>query len=65
VQCIPHILSTFKDYGKLSGFKINWQKLALLPLNPLHPFQFLENLIYLGIDIYSSVQTIAKNNLAL
>jgi len=30
VQCIPHVLSTFDLYGKLSGFKINWQKSALL-----------------------------------
>ena len=33
VQCIPHVLSTFEDYGKLSGFKINCLKSALLPLN--------------------------------
>ncbi len=32
-QCIPHVLSTFEYYGKISGFKMNWQKLVLLPLN--------------------------------
>ena len=67
VQCIPHVLSTFEDYGKLSGFKINWQKSALLPLNqamcnvPIPAsIPVSKNFIYLGI--YSSVQTIAKNN---
>lgn len=69
VQCIPHILSTFDLYGKLSGFKINWQKSALLPLNqamcnaPIPAsIPVTNNFTYLGIDIYSSIQTIIKNN---
>lgn len=69
VQCIPHVLSTFEHYGKLSGFKINWQKSALLPLNqamcnvPIPAsIPITKNFIYLGIDISSSVQTIINNN---
>lgn len=68
-QCIPHVLSTFENYGKLSGFKINWQKSALLPLNQAMcnasipaSIPVTKNFIYLGIDIYSSIQAMIKNN---
>ena len=69
LQCIPHVLSIFEHYGRLSGVKINWQKSALLPLNqamcnaPIRAFiPVTKNFIYQGIDIYSSIQTLPKNN---
>lgn len=69
VQCIPHVLSNFESYGKLSGFRINWQKSALLPLNqetynvptPVS-IPVTKSFVYLGINISSSIQTIIKNN---
>lgn len=69
VQSIPHILTTFEHYGKLSGFKINWQKSALLPLNHVMSsvpipasISVTKNFTYLGINIYSSIQEITKHN---
>ena len=61
-------LSIFEHDGRLSGFKINWQKSALLPLNqamcnaPIPAsISVTKNLTYLGIDIYPSTQTLTKN----
>lgn len=68
-QSIPHVLSSFEQYGKLSGFKINWQKSVLLPLNqamcnaPIPaPIPVTKNFTYLGMDVCSSVQTLTNNN---
>lgn len=65
VQCVPRILSFFKQYGKLSGFKINWQKSVLLPLShkmcnaPISAsIPVTKNVLYLEINISSSIQTI-------
>uniref|UniRef100_A0A3Q3A7S1 Reverse transcriptase domain-containing protein n=1 Tax=Kryptolebias marmoratus TaxID=37003 RepID=A0A3Q3A7S1_KRYMA len=68
VQCIPHVLATFEHYGMLSGFKINWQKSALMPLNqamvnaPVHASILVtKNFVYLGVDI----SIIKMNNLII
>ena len=31
-QSLPHVFNLFREFSNLSGYKINWQKSALLPL---------------------------------
>lgn len=66
---LPHILDTFEVFSSLSGYKINWTKSALLPLNskldpkslPQH-IPVVKQFKYLGIDIFPSVTTIVNKN---
>lgn len=69
VQSIPEILSIVDQYGKLSGFKINWQKSALLPLNQAmidapvsSSIPIVDKFTYLGIDIHPTIQTTVAQN---
>uniref|UniRef100_A0A8C6NVZ4 Reverse transcriptase domain-containing protein n=1 Tax=Nothobranchius furzeri TaxID=105023 RepID=A0A8C6NVZ4_NOTFU len=69
VSCMHNILSIFSKYGEVSGFKINWQKSALMWLSrapdvaqvPLAA-PVVEHFTYLGIDIYPSISNIIKYN---
>ena len=68
-QSVPYLLQIFKDFGSLSGYKINWSKSALLPLNEaicnskeISGIPFVKQFRYLGIPIHSSVNMITKNN---
>ena len=66
---IPPLLNLFDQFGIISGFKINWQKSALLPLNnacvaanlPLL-VPVVQHFTCLGIEIYASLGAIVKNN---
>ena len=66
---LPHILDTFHKFSSLSGYKINWTKSALLPLNsklnlsslPQH-IPVVKQFKYLGVDIFPSLTTIANKN---
>uniref|UniRef100_A0AAQ5YHX5 Reverse transcriptase domain-containing protein n=1 Tax=Amphiprion ocellaris TaxID=80972 RepID=A0AAQ5YHX5_AMPOC len=60
-QSIPHVLTAFEHYGKLSGFKINWQKSVMLPLNQAMGNASIPASIpvtkiftYLGIEVFPS-----------
>ncbi len=62
---IPHVLNLFDHFGSLSGFKINWSKSCLLPLNYKIDSMSLsisiplvQNFKYLGIAVVHSLQEI-------
>lgn len=68
-SCMFNILATFKKYGEISGFKINWEKSALLPLTQATNMRTQDLLVpvvqhftYLGIEIHSTTQNIIKHN---
>uniref|UniRef100_A0A8C1GVL0 Reverse transcriptase domain-containing protein n=1 Tax=Cyprinus carpio TaxID=7962 RepID=A0A8C1GVL0_CYPCA len=69
---LPHILSIFKDFGQVSGYKINWGKSVLLPLNSstgqapatvaTMNISVVQMFKYLGISIFPTVSAIVTNN---
>ena len=67
-QSLPHIFNLFREFSNLSGYKINWQKSALLPLkdNGEDLSQFKVPLVshfkYLGIDIFTNLESTVEKN---
>ena len=68
-KSIPIILSIFDQFSDISGYKINWSKSALLPLNslmsnstPMTGIPVVKKLKYLGLKIYPSLNAIIKMN---
>lgn len=61
-QSVPHVLQLFNKFGNMSGYKINWDKSSLMPLNkftkestPPSGLTFTTSFTYLGIEILDSV----------
>ncbi len=67
-QSLPHIFSLFTEFSRISGYKINWQKSALLPLkgNKENLTQVniptLNKFKYLGIVIFPNLENTVENN---
>lgn len=66
---IPHVLELFSDFGSMSGYKINWSKSVLMPLNSAARFAQLpahisisDSFVYLGINIQPTLPRIIKDN---
>uniref|UniRef100_A0A672RLN0 Reverse transcriptase domain-containing protein n=1 Tax=Sinocyclocheilus grahami TaxID=75366 RepID=A0A672RLN0_SINGR len=66
---IPNILETFNCFGKFSGYRINWSKSSLLPLNKkaqsiviTTTIPITNQITYLGIFIRPSLKEIVHIN---
>ncbi len=66
---VSSIIKEFDNFSSLSGYKINWSKSALMPINNVKDhFSILsfipikESFIYLGITIYKNIHKIARDN---
>ncbi len=64
------IVKEFDHFSSLSGYKINWSKSALMPINNIKVNSYIpsfipikESFIYLGITIYKNIHKIARDNL--
>ncbi len=63
------IIKEFDNFSNLSGYKINWSKSALMPINNVKVNSSIpsfipikESFIYLGITIYKNIHKIARDN---
>ncbi len=63
-------LSRIVQLYSLSGYKINWRKSVLMPINNVKVNSSIpsfipikESFIYLGITIYKNIHKIARDNL--
>lgn len=68
---LPSILDTLNGFGEISGYKVNFQKSELLPLNSaaaalpptLFPFRMVqEHFRYLGIEVTLNLSTTFTRN---
>ncbi len=66
---VSSIIKEFDHFNSLSGYKINWSKSALMPINNVKVnssipsfIPFKESFIYLGITIYKNIHKIARDN---
>jgi len=66
---IHPVIKEFDKFSSLSGYKINWTKSALMPLNNIHTSVPIPNYIhikssftYLGITIYKNIHKITRDN---
>ena len=69
LQSLPSLLSICSEFGDISGFKINWDKSSLLPLNDAaKKLQFPPNVPvvqqfrHLGVQIFPSLNRIVSHN---
>lgn len=66
---VTHILEKFAQFSALSGYKINWTKSQLMPLNSSFKSSSLSVIIpvvhsfkYLGVDIHPTLLSISTKN---
>ncbi len=66
---VSSIIKEFDHFSSLSGYKINWSKSALMPINNVKVNSSIpsfipikESFIYLGITIYKNIHKIARDN---
>ncbi len=66
---VSSIIKEFDNFSSLSGYKINWSKSALMPINNVKVnfsipsfIPIKESFIYLGITIYKNIHKIARDN---
>ncbi len=66
---VSSIIKEFDNFSSLSGYKINWSKSALMPINNVKVnssspsfIPINESFIYLGITIYKNIHKIARDN---
>ncbi len=66
---VSSVIKEFDNFSSLSGYKINWSKSALMPINNVKVnfsipsfIPIKESFIYLGITIYKNINKIARDN---
>ncbi len=66
---VSSVIKEFDNFNGLSGYKINWSKSALMPINNVKVnfsipsfIPIKESFIYLGITIYKDIHKIARDN---
>ncbi len=66
---VSSIIKEFDNFSSVSGYKINWSKSALMPINNVKVNSSIpsfipikESFIYLGITIYKNIHKIARDN---
>ncbi len=66
---VSSIIKEFDNFSSLSGYKINWSKSTLMPINNVKVNSSIpsfipikESFTYLGITIYKNIHKIARDN---
>ncbi len=66
---VSSIIKEFDNFSSISGYKINWSKSALMPINNVNVNSSIpsfipikESFIYLGNTIYKNIHKIARDN---
>lgn len=68
-ESLPQVMTLFKYFHNMSGYKINWSKSAILPLNSAAKnvqlpadIPICMSFTYLGIEIYPNLNKIVNEN---